>query len=212
MSRDLSPTELRICRTVFASLAITVFAFLVFNAIDSLFNSATPVKMTRIRPNTNSTDRNSTQGSQSSLLIVQKGAAGGVVQEEPARASPSQMKAGSKKLQEMVLEKMIHFDPQPLEHDLVSEHTVPKLTSTEIPQPQGREKVATANAGTEPPSIELSQETKPQPEPDRSPQRKSNETLISAESLTYEHVLQIRSRLHDLGFLSATKGGGWDAS
>jgi hypothetical protein len=70
----------------------------------------------------------------------------------------------------------------------------------------------TANASTESPSIELSQDTKLQPEPDRLPQRESKVASIGTESLTYEHVLQIRSRLRDLGYLSSTKGGRWDAS
>ena len=74
------------------------------------------------------------------------------------------------------------------------------------------ERVVTANASTAPLSIEMSQETKLQPDPDRSPQLEPRDALTRKESLTYERVLQIRSRLRDLGFLSAAKGGAWDTS
>jgi hypothetical protein len=218
VSRDLSAAELRICRMVFAFLAIMVLAFFVFNVIDSLFDPSPPVRIVQIQPDiTNSTDRNSKQPSQSSRLIVQKEPGGGAVVQEPAHVSLSHIKAGLEKLRELALEKTISFDAQPLEqrldaNSLVPEDALPKPASTKISQLQWRGKVVTANASTESPSIELSQETKLQPEPDRPPQRESKEASIGRESLTYEHVLQIRSRLRDLGFLSATKGEGWDAS
>jgi hypothetical protein len=218
MSRDLSAAEFRICRMVFAFLAIMVLAFFVFNAIDSLFDPSPPVRMVQIQPDiTNSTGRNPKQPSQSSRLIVQKEPGGGAVLQEPARVSLSHMKVGLEKLRELALEKTIHFDAQPLEqrldaNSLVPEDALPKPVSTEISQLRWRGKVVTANASTEPPSIEPSQETKLQPEPDRPPQRESKEASIGTESLTSEHVLQIRSRLRDLGFLSAPKGEGWDAS
>ena len=170
--------------------------------------------MAQIQPDiTNFTDRKQRSPSPP---IVQKGVTGVAVQEEPARASPSQIEAGLETLKQMVLEKTIHFDPQPVEqhldaNGLVSEAAVPKPTSAEIPQPQWREKVVTANASTAPSSVELLQETKLQPEPDRSPQREPKGALIGTEPLTNNRVLQIRSRLRDLGFLTATKGGEWDA-
>ena len=52
MSRDLSPAEFHICRIVFAFLAIMVFAFLVFNAIDFLFKSPLPMRTVQIQPGT----------------------------------------------------------------------------------------------------------------------------------------------------------------
>jgi len=132
MSRDLI---LRICRVVFVSLAIMVFAFLV-----SLFNPSAPVRMAQIQPEiTNSADGKQRNPS---ALIVQKGAARPAVQEEPAQASPSQMKAGLETLREMALKKTILFAPQPLEqqpldaNSLVSGGAVLKLTSTKIPRPQ----------------------------------------------------------------------------
>ena len=94
--------------------------------------------MAQIQPDiTNSTDRKQ----RSSPPIVQKGVTGVSVQEEPARASPSQIEAGLETLKQMVFEKTIHFGPQPVEqhldaNGLVSEAAVPKSTSAEIPQPQ----------------------------------------------------------------------------
>ena len=217
MSRDLSPAELHICRMVSAFLAITVLAFLVFNVIDSLFNSSPPVRMVQIRPDfTNSTGRKPQQPSQSSPLIVQKEPAGGVVPEQPARVSPSQMQAGLQQLRALALEKTIRFDPQPLQPRLDANSPVPadavsKPASTEISQPQWKGKVITANASTEPPSIEPSQETKLQPEPHLPLQREPKQASLGAESFTYEQTLQIKSRLRDLSYLSATKSGGWDA-
>jgi hypothetical protein len=96
------------------------------------------------------------------------------------------MKAGLETLREMALKKTILFAPQPLEqqpldaNSLVSEGTVLKLTSTEIPQPQWREGVVTANASTAPLSIEMSQETKLQPDP------VPRDALTGKESLTYK--------------------------
>jgi len=187
MSRDLI---LRICRVVFVSLAIMVFAFLV-----SLFNPSAPVRMAQIQPEiTNSADGKQRNPS---ALIVQKGAARPAVQEEPAQASPSQMKAGLETLREMALKKTILFAPQPLErqpldaNSLVSEGAVLKLTSTEISQPRWGERVVTANASTAPlsiemSSIEMSQETKLQPDPDRPPQLEPRDALTGKESLTYK--------------------------
>lgn len=218
MSKDLSAAELRICRMVVAFLAIMVLAFFVFNVIDSLFDPSPPVRMVQIQPDiTNSTGRNPKQPSQSSRFIVQKEPGEGAVLQESARVSLSHMKAGLEKLRELALEKTIRFDAQPLEprldaSRLVQEDALPKPAWTEISQLQWRGKAVTANASTESPSIELSQDTKLQPEPDRLPQRESKEASTGTESLTYEHVLQIRSRLRDLGYLSSTKGGGWDAS
>jgi hypothetical protein len=225
MSRDLGATELRVCRMVFAFLAITVFAFLLLNAIESLSNPSPLVRKVQVQPDiTNSTGRHPKQSSQSSPPMQTPGAqsqkepARGVVPDEPVRVSLSHLKVRLEQLGAMTLERAIRFDPQPLErrldaNSLVPADAVPKPDSTEISQPQWKGKIITANASTEPPALEPPQEIKVLPERlAPSPQRESKEALPGAESLTDEDVLQIKSRLRDLGYLSPAKSGGWDAS
>jgi hypothetical protein len=111
MSRDLSPAEFRICRMVFAFLAIMVFAFLVFDAIDflfSLFSPAPPVRTVQMQPGTTrSTTPHSPAKplSHSSPLVPQKQPAGAVVPADPAPASLSYMKTRLEQLGQMTLEK-----------------------------------------------------------------------------------------------------------
>jgi len=217
MSRSLSRAELRICQTVAAFLAIMVFAFLVFNVIDSLLGPSPPARIAQARPDiTGSTGRDSVQTGGSSLPIVKEDAAEDAVPEEPAQASRSHRIAGLEKLRERALEKALHFDSRPLQqrleaNDLAPADTVSTPASPESFQPQWKGGVATANAGHEPSSIEPSQETKSQPEPDPPPQHNLREASPGTESLTHEQVLQIRSRLRDLGYLSTGKSDAWDA-
>jgi len=127
------------------------------------------------------------------------------------------MKARLEQLGAIALERAIQFDPQPFERRLDANSLVPadvpKPDSTEISQQQWEGKIITANASTQPPSLEPPQEIKVLPERlAPSPQRESKEALRGAESFTDEDVLQIKSRLRDLGYLSPAKSGGWDAS
>ena len=217
MSRSLSRAELRICQTVAAFLAIMVFAFFVFNVIDSLFGPSPPARVAQAWPDiATSTGRDFVQPGRSSTLIVRKNAPEDPVPEEPAQGSRSHMRAGLEKLRERALEKTLHFDSrslqQPLEaNDLASADTVSTPALPENFQPQSKGGVATANASHEPPSIEPSQETKSQPEGDPPPQRNLREAAPGTESVTHEQALQIRSRLRDLGYLSTGKSDAWDA-
>ena len=217
MSRSLSRAELRICQTVAAFLAILVFAFFVFNVIDSLFDPSPPARIAHVRPDiTTSTGRDFVQPGRSSPLTVKKGAPEDAVPEEPAQGSRSHMRAGLEKLRERALEKTLHFDSrslqQPLEaNDLASADTVSTPALPENFQPPSKGGVATANASHEPPWIEPSQETKSQPEGDPPPQRNLREAAPGTESVTHEQALQIRSRLRDLGYLSTGKRDAWDA-
>jgi hypothetical protein len=111
MSRDLSPAEFRICRMVFAFLAIMVFAFLVFDAIDflfSLFTPAPPVRTVQMQPGTTRSMTPHSPAkplSHSSPLVPQKEPAGAVVPADPAPASLSYMKTRLEQLGQMTLEK-----------------------------------------------------------------------------------------------------------
>jgi hypothetical protein len=217
MSRSLSRAELRICQMVSAFLAVMVFAFFVFNVIDSLFDPSPPARIVQAQQDiTSSTGRDFVQTGRSSPLIVRKDAAEDAVLEEPAQASLSHMRAGLEKLREMALEKTLRFDSRPLQqrleaNDLAPADTVSTPASPESFQPRWKGGVATANASHEPPSIEPSQETKSQPEPDPPPQRNLRQASPGTESLSYEQVLQIKSRLRDLGYLSTGKSDAWDA-
>jgi hypothetical protein len=217
MSRRLSRAEIRICQMVSAVLGIMVFAFFVFNVIDSLFGPSPPARIAQARPDiTGSTGRDFVQTGRSSPLTVRKDAAEDALPEEPAQGSRSHRRAGLEKLREVALEKTLHFDSRPLQQSLEANDpapadTVSTLASPESFQLRSKAGVATANAGHEPSSIEPSQETKSQPEPDPPPQRNLRDAAPGTESLTHEQVLQIRSRLRDLGYLSTGKSDAWDA-
>jgi hypothetical protein len=216
MSRGLSRAERRICQMVAAFLAIMVFAYFVFNVIDSLFDSPRARIVQARQDITSSTGRDFVQTGRSSPIIVSKDAAKDAVPEEPAQAPRSYRRAGLEKLREVALEKTLHFDSRPLQqpleaNDLAPSDTVSTPDSPESFQLRSKAGVATANAGHEPSSIEPSQETKSQPEPDPPPQRNLRDAAPATESLTHEQVLQVRSRLRDLGYLSTGKSEAWDA-
>jgi hypothetical protein len=145
----------------------------------------------------------------------QKELAGGVVPDEPIRVSFALMKIRLEQLgDEIALQNAIRFDPQPLEQRLdPNSAAVPKSTSTEISQPQWKGKIVIASASTEPPSLEQPREVKVPPERSaQNPQGESKEASLGAESFIYGNVLQIKSRLRDLGFLSSAKNDEWDPS
>jgi hypothetical protein len=219
MSKDLSPTELRVCRLGFAFLAVIVFAFLLLNAIEPLSNPSPTMRKAEVQSDiTNSTGRSPKQSTQSSHRKQTTGAQSEkepqarIVPEEPAQVSLLHMKARLEQLGSMALQKAIQFDSEPLERRLDANTLVVKDA---VPRPTGnfkqqwKEKIVTANASTEPPLLEPGQEAKVTL-PERltpTPQGESNEASLDADAL-----LQIKSRLRDLGFLSSTKTGGWDAS
>ena len=144
MSRDLGPTELRVCRWVLAFLGVMVFAFLLLNAIGSLSNPSPLMSKAQIQPDiTNATDRNPKQSSQSSPPLQTFGSQS---RNEPARgAVPDEplpnMRVRSDPLEAMGFEKAIRFDPRPLELRLdgkgvVSADAVQKPAPTETFRPR----------------------------------------------------------------------------
>jgi hypothetical protein len=211
MSTDLSQVELRICRMVFIGLAIMVFAFVVFKAIDAPFGVSPPsttIQMQSEVPNSGS--RHANQPGPSSQ--VQTDSAEGVAAEQSPRGFPPEMKTGLERLAALRLENSIPFDPQPWdqhfdENGLVQADAMSKPALTEILQPQWNGEVRSANTSTVLPSTETSQEVRPQPEP-QPIQPVSTEASVSGESLGYDQML---ARLRDLGYLSTTKRDGKEA-
>jgi hypothetical protein len=230
MSRELGPIELRVCRAVFAFLAVTVVAFLLLTAIESLFDPPASVNQAQTHPEITSSDgRNAEQPSQSSPAMQTLGAQS---QQEPARAAvpddaarlslqkyASTLKVWSEPPEATTLERAIRFDPRPLERgldgtSLAPSDAVPIPTLTETFQPQQEGTLVTANfASAEPLPLDLPQETNmlSQP-PSPTTQREPKQASLSLASLTEEHVRQIQSRLRDLGFLSSANSGAWDGS
>ncbi len=108
-------------------------------------------------------------------------------------------------------DRVIQFDPQPFEHRLdatafVRAEAAVKPASTEISQPPWTEEVLIANASAEPPSVS-SQDTEVPGKPSALPADESKEASVSAHSLTYD-LLQIKSRLRELGYMSGANGRG----
>jgi hypothetical protein len=217
MSRDLGPTELRVCRWGFAFLAVIVFGFLLLNAIESLSNSSLATKKVEVQSDIkSSTGRSPKQSTQSSTRRQTTGAQSKnepqprIVADDPPQLSLLQMKVRLEQFGSITLQKAIQFDPEPLErrldaNTLVLRDALPRPTETS--QPQWKEKIVTANASPESPEprqearVTLPERLTPTPQGD------SNEVSLEADTLP-----QIKSRLRDLGFLSSAKTGGRDAS
>jgi hypothetical protein len=221
MSRDLGPTELRVCRWVLAFLGVMVFAFLLLNAIGSLSNPSSLLRKAQIQPDiAHATGRNPKQSSQSSPPVrtvgpqSRNGAARDAVPDDPL----SNMKARSEQLKAMGFEKAIRFDPRPLELRLDGKGVVPadavrKITPAETFQPRQEGIIVTATfASAEPPSLDQPRELNPPSERlSSTTQREPKAPWPDAVSLTDEHVRQIQLRLHDLGYLSSANSGEWNA-
>jgi hypothetical protein len=229
MSRELGPIELRVCRAVFASLAVLVAAFLLLTAVESLFDPPASVNRAQTHPEITSSDgRNAEQPSQSSPPVQTLGAqshqepARGAVPDDAARLS-LQRYASTLKVREpseaTTQDRAIRFDPRPLDRtldgtSLVPSDAVPVPILTEAFQPQQEGTRVTANfASADPFSVDLREETNtlPQP-PSPTMQPEPKQTSLSSASLTEENVQQIQSRLRDLGFLSSANSGAWDGS
>jgi hypothetical protein len=113
--------------------------------------------------------------------------------------------------------RAVRFDPQPLERRVDAEslgfaETGPQPVLTQSFQTRQEGRIVTASANPEFPLLTPPQEPKAPEGEGTPPQSKSEDALATAESFTEEQVLQIKSRLRDLGFLSSVKSGGWDAS
>jgi hypothetical protein len=216
MSRDLGPTELRVCRIVFALLVVLVFAFFLLNAIESLSISPPPVRTVQVqRDLPNFTGRNpkkppmQTLGPQSRNELARD-----AVPDDPL----SNMEVRSEPLEAIGFEKAIRFDPRPLELRLDGKDVVPadaagKITPAETFQPRQEGIIVTATfASAEPPSLDQTRELNPLPERlSSTTQREPKTPSPDAVSLTDEHVRQIQLRLRDLGYLSSANSGAWDA-
>ena len=128
MSRELGPIELRVCRAVFAFLAVMVAAFLLLTAVESLFDPPASVNRAQTHQEITSSDgRNVEQPSQSSPPVQTLGAqslqepARGAVPDDAARLS-LQRYASTLKVREppkaTTQERTIRFDPRPLDRSL----------------------------------------------------------------------------------------------
>src|SRR5262249_29862221 len=117
MSKGLSPTEQRICRTICAFLGALFFAFLMLSTIDSLSNSLQPAK--HLPPDITNTSTHAKQAIASSLQAArdQMELAQGAP-DAPAQAPLPSIKARSEPTESQYLESSIRFDPQRLERNL----------------------------------------------------------------------------------------------
>ena len=223
MSRDLRPAKRRVCRKVFACLFVMIFSFLLVNAIESLIDRSPPGRKVIVQPEPGNSivrdlerPRPLSAGSDDSGAQPQKKSSPGAEPDDAERVSPSIMKARLERRGTMAPERVVRFDSQPFERlaDAQSGFAEirPQPILTDTFQANPKKGIATASA-----SPELSLPTPPQ-EPRISEQEDSpapgkvEEPSATAESLTEEQVLHIKSRLRDLGFLSSAKRGVWDAS
>jgi Putative peptidoglycan binding domain len=195
MSRDLGPSELRVCRIVFACLVVMAFGFLLLSAVESLSNPSPPARQVQAPAVASSTRPNPMLPNQSSSMIkAAQGQAGqGAVLDGPVRVFLLNMKLWSELPDPATLERTVRFDPRPLAQRLGGADALPQpgSTSTFHPQPDGLIVTASfASAGAT--SMDLPWEMKSLP-------------------MSEEQVRRIQSRLRDLGFLSAASTGAWDA-
>ena len=223
MSKVLRPAELCVCRMVFRFLAVMIFGFIVLNAVTSLFDhQSRPVSKVEVQPDIRtSSARNPKYPSPSSLPgqssdpQPQKVLTGGAEPDEPEHVSLSIMKVRLHRLAAVGLERMVRFDPQPLERGvdaqssgLVEIGLQPILTETF--QTSQERRIVTASSSPEHPLLIPPQELKVSEPEDAPSQSKVEEASATAESLSKEQVLGIKSRLRDLGFLSFAKSSVWD--
>jgi len=225
MSRDLRPAERRVCGLVFAFLGVMISSFLVLNAIDSLFDRSPPVWKVSGEPDSGHSVGLDPKGQNQSSHFKrnpdpqpQKQWAGDAEQDEGTGVSLANMKARLQQRGAMALERMARFDPQPLEQHVDAQSV--RFAEVE-PQPDLAESFqikqgprGIANAGAEPllPAPPQEAPERPSERPSAPALEKSEETSTTAQASPEAQVLHIKSRLHELGFLSSARTGGWDAS
>ena len=226
MSKGLSPTEQRICRTICAFLGALFFAFLMLSTIDSLSNSLQPAK--HLPPDITNTSTHAKQAIASSRVLQaardQMEPAQGAP-DAPAQARLPSIKARSEPTESQFLESSIRFDPQRLERNLDGTNLVRargllrlssagSLTNTVSAEsfevPQGGPIVTPTLEIPEPRSAPAAEE-KTQSDPASSMQSASVESAPEVGSLNSEGTQQIHARLHDLGFLPGPVDDAWDA-
>ena len=207
----------------FRFLAVMIFGFLLLWAVKSLFDdqsrSGNQVEM---RPIAAANPDNPTYANQSSLSRRNFGPQPPKLSierpkpDESESVSLSVVKARLQRLGAVGLERMVQFGSQPLERQvdahnpgLAEMRAEPILTETFQAGQEG--KIVSASASPELPLPAVPGLKTPEPE-NVPPKRKSGETWASLESLAPEQVSHIKSRLHDLGFLSSAKSSAWDTS
>jgi hypothetical protein len=220
MSRDLSPAELCVCRIVFGFLAVMIFSFLLLKTIEPLFDlRARPVSKVEVPDVRTSVVRNPKHPNPPSQNLdaqPQKVEAGGAKSDEPERVFPSIFKVRLERQGAIGLERMLWFDSQPLErradaHSFGLAEIGPQPILTESLQASEERRVVTASANPAQPLVIPPQELKASESEDTPSRSKAEEASATVESLTEGQVLQIKTRLRDLGFLSSAKSGKWDA-
>ena len=223
MSKVLRPAELCVCRMVFRFLAVMIFGFIVLKAVTSLFDhQSRPLSKVEVQPDIKPSSAHNPKYSspsslprQSSDPQPQKVLTGGAGPDEPEHVSLSIMKARLHRVGAVGLERMVSFDPQPLEQGLDAQSSGlaeigPQPILTEAFQTSQERSIVTASSSPEHPVLILPQEFKASEPEDAPSQSKAEVASATAESLSNEQVLAIKSRLHDLGFLSFAKSSVWD--
>jgi hypothetical protein len=209
----------------FRFLAVMIFGFLLLWGVKSLFDDRSRSgNVAEARPDvTTFSVRNTTYASPSSLPSrnfdprAPKLSSGGPKPDEPESVSSAIMKVRLQQAGAAGLDRMVQFGSRPLEGNvnapdpgLAESRAQPILT--ESFQAGQTEKIVTASTSPEPLLLPLPQERNAS-QPENVPVgSKAREASASVESLTQEQVAQIKSRLHDLGFLSLAKSSAWDTS
>jgi hypothetical protein len=222
MSRDLRPAEGRVCRLIFAFLAVMISSFLVLNAIESLFGRSAPMWNASVQPDAgNSLGSDPKAANQSAHFKRKLGPAtpepmgGGVEHDAGARAPLANMKARLQHHGAMALDRMARFDREPLDPRVDAQsigfaEIAPQPVLPDSFQIKQAARIGMANADAEPalpapPQEAFERQTAPAPS-------KSEEASTTAAAFTEAQLLHVKSRLRDLGFLSSARPGGWDAS
>ena len=223
MSKGLRPAELCVCRMVFGSLFVVICGFLLLNAIETP-RLGRPVSKVAARPEPGNSivphserPKTLSPSSDSSDPRSQKKPSEDTKPDVAERVFPSVTKARLERLGAMALERMVRFDSQPLERpadaqSLAFAEIEPQPIVTETFQAKPEQRIATASASPELALPDPPQELRISEQEDTPARGKAEEASATAEPLTEEQVLHIKSRLRDLGFLSSAKRGVWDAS
>jgi len=224
MSRKLDPIEARVCRAVFAFLAVTVIGFLLLTAIEHLFEPPVFVNQAQTHPQVTPSDGNTAEyPSQSSRPMQTLSAQAeqertrNTLPDDAVRLSLQNYASALRvRLEPPDLVRGIWFDPRPLHQtldgtSLTLSDALPAPTLTQTFQPEWDSDLATGTlVSAEPSSLDVPQETSTLSQP-ASPttQREPKQASLGSSE---EPVRQIQSRLRDLGFLSSANSGVWDSS
>jgi hypothetical protein len=208
----------------FRFLAVMIFGFLLLWAVKSLFDDQSRSgNQVETRPITAASLDNPTYVNQSSLSRRNFGPQPPKLSIERPKPDKSEsvslsvMKARLQRLGAAGLERMVQFGSQPLEQQVDAQspglaEMRPEPILTETFQAGQEGKIVSASASPELPLPTVPPGLKT-PEPENVPPKsKPGEAWASLESLAPEQASHIKSRLHDLGFLSSAKSSAWDTS